>query len=630
MCGIFGLVFHDHRGANVNPALLDKMGMVLRHRGPDNYGKWTKGGVGLGHTRLSIIDLNVSGNQPMSNEDGSVWITFNGEIYNFPELRKELEAKGHVFRSHTDTETIVHLWEEEGVNCVDRLRGMFAFAIWDEKAGSLFLARDRFGKKPLFYSITGDRVVFGSEIKAILQDPDFKIEPDIMAIHQYLAYQSVPSPYCAFRGIRKLPPAHCVLLKRGDGEPKRYWRLNYWKKRQVKSERDIAALQEEIIERLTEAVRIRLMSEVPLGAFLSGGLDSSIVTALMSKVTGGAVKTFSIGFEQEEYNELPYARMVAQKYATDHHEYIVTPNARDIFPALVWHYNEPFADSSAIPTYYVCKLARELVTVVLNGDGGDENFAGYPRYLIDDATMAENMAEREAFLRQNREYYGDDAERLAELNKRRLAYYYRITHLHEIYKKELYTPEMKERVKGVYSVDLMLDRLKAATGQEFLDTLLELDFGLYMPDTLMVKVDIASMAHSLESRSPLLDHHFAEFVATIPAGLKLKNGVSKSILKSACEPYLPHDVIYRKKMGFGVPIDHWFRDELKDMVRDVLLSGRAMQRGYFRRQYIESLLDRHQKGGESWQYIIWNLLMLEFWHLMFVDKTMSAPPSAGV
>jgi len=635
MCGICGILnFDPTRPASER--LVEQMNHVLRHRGPDDSGVWVKGNVGLGQARLSIIDLSPLGHQPMCNEDGSVWITFNGEIYNFLELKEDLLRKGHQFRSQTDTETVIHLWEELGPACVEHLRGMFAFALWDERQQTLFLARDRMGKKPLFYAALPDRFIFGSEIKAILQDEDFEVAPDLEAIHYYLTYQSVPAPYCAFKGVKKLSPAHYLLVKDGEVTVQRYWDLSYRQKRPVVGEAGLRDLQEEIIERLREAVRIRLMSDVPLGAFLSGGIDSSIVVALMAGLMDQPVKTFSIGFKEDEYNELPYARMVAERYHTDHHEFIVKPDAQAIFPELVWHYNEPFADSSAIPTYYVSKLARQFVTVVLTGDGGDENFAGYPRY--------QNLAEYGL----NRSYPNwlrrwlkpaanlqmftrrqpptmQDRQRLKDLTQQRLLYYQRITHFSEYYQQSLYTADFFERLNGKFGVDIMLDKYRQSDAAAFLDATLYVDFNLYLPDTLMTKTDIAGMTHSLEARMPILDHHFIEFVATIPPELKLKDGtISKYIFKKAVEPYLPHEVIYRPKMGFGVPTDHWFRNELKDMTYDILLSQRALERGYFQKTYVQSMLDRHQ-NGENWQYLIWNLLMLEMWHLMFIDKTLAPP-----
>jgi asparagine synthase (glutamine-hydrolysing) len=635
MCGICGIVYTDPE-RQADPGLVERMAGVQSHRGPDDQGVWTKENVGLGHVRLSIIDLSPLGHQPMTNEDNSVWITFNGEIYNFLELREELLQKGHQFRSRTDTEVIVHLWEEEGVRCVERLRGMFAFAIWDNKAKVLFLARDRMGKKPLFYAMLPDRFLFGSEIKAILQDPEIKLEPDLRAIHYYLAYQSVPSPYCAFCGIQKLPPAHCLLVKQGTGEPRRYWKLSYKEKLTVSGPKAEQDLQEEILERLREAVRVRLVSDVPLGAFLSGGLDSSMIVALMAGIFNHSVKTFSISFAQEEYNEAHFARMVADRYHTDHHEFKVTPDAKAIFPELVWHYNEPFADPSAIPTYYVSQLARQHVTVVLNGDGGDENFAGYPRYAGNGHTgheagifpmlhqwLGEIWAWQE-FARQQQLWR--DPAALRYFSPRLFAYYWRITHVHELHQTHLYTDHMKAATAHYPAFQLMLGKYRASDARAFLDALLNLDLELYLPDTLMVKVDIASMAHSLEARAPMLDHHFLEFVAKIPPGLKLKNGnQSKYIFKKAAEPFLPGEIIYRPKMGFGVPTDYWFRHELKDLVRDTLLSPRATGRGYFRRDSLEKMLAEHISGRNNWQYVIWNLLMLELWHQMFIDQTLAPP-----
>ncbi len=636
MCGICGIVNHDPLQP-VTEEQIQRMSDTIRHRGPDDSGVYINNNVGLGFRRLAIIDLSPAGHQPMTNEDGSVWIIFNGEIYNYQEIRDELLAKGHQFRSRTDTETVLHLWEEEGERCVERLRGMFALAIWDSKQQCLFLARDREGKKPLFYAQLEDRLLFGSEIKTILQDPTFTISPDLEAIHLYLAYQSVPAPYSAFKGIKKLPPAHTLLYKNGQVTLRRYWKLSYKEKRLITTPQAERALQEEIIDQLREAVRIRLMSDVPLGAFLSGGIDSSIIVALMAGLMDHPVKTFSIGFTYEEYNELPYARQVAERYGTDHHEFIVTPDAEAIIPDLVWHYNEPFADSSAIPTYYVSKLAREHVTVILTGDGGDENFAGYPRYQNHgEYTLRKNylpalyhLLHPSGLMKTLAQHGGGwvkNLNRLKDLDQQKLMYYLRITHFHEGYQSQLYTPEFWESLNGLTSVDSMLNIYRESDASNFLDATLDLDLRLYLPNTLMTKTDIASMAHSLEARLPMLDHQFLEFAASIPPGLKLKDGTqSKYILKKAVEPYLPHEVIYRPKMGFGVPIEHWFRHELRDMVRDILLSRQAVERGYFQRKYIENMLDGHQRRGESWHYMIWNLLMLELWHLMFIDQTLPAP-----
>jgi asparagine synthase (glutamine-hydrolysing) len=636
MCGISGLVYFDPE-RRVDPETIARMNRVLHHRGPDDSGVWTGGNAGLGQARLSIIDLSPLGHQPMANEDGTVWITLNGEIYNYAELRQELEGKGHVFRSQTDTETIIHLWEQEGERCVERLRGMFAFALWDGRLKTLFLARDRMGKKPLFYAEMPDRIVFGSEIKAVLQDREIVPRPDLNAIHHYLAYQSVPAPFCAFEGLRKLPPAHTLTVRGGTSVLRRYWKLSYKDKIAVKGERAEAALQEEIIERLCEAVRLRLRSDVPLGAFLSGGIDSSLIVALMAGMIDRPVKTFSIGFAEKEYDERAYARMIAGRYGTEHQEFLVTPDAQAILPELVWHYNEPFADSSAIPTYYVAEMARRHVTVVLSGDGGDENFAGYPRYRItaggsDWRERIFNLARRAAGLAEYRsaEDPAGSRRRLRDLDPRRLQYYHRLTNFHESYQARFYMPEFRRRLGPVFTVDRMLDLFRASDSPDFLDGMMDVDFGLYLPDTLMTKTDIASMAHALEVRSPFLDHEFVEFAARIPSGLKLKYGSeSKWILKRAAAPYLVPEIIGRNKMGFGVPVEHWFRRELKDLVRDTLLSRRAAERGLFRIGEVESLLDRHQNKGENWATLIWNLLMLEMWHLMFIDRTMAPPAGHG-
>ena len=637
MCGISGIYYYDKQ-RRVTEELVGRMNQVLEHRGPDDAGIWVKENVGLGQARLAIIDLSPLGHQPMCNEDGSVWITFNGEIYNFPELRQFLISKGHQFRSHTDTEVIVHLWEEKGPRLVEDLRGMFAIALWDDRKKMLYLARDRMGKKPLFYADLADRIVFGSEIKAILQDPDFKVAPNLEAIHYYLTYQVVPSPYSAFQEIKKLPPAHYLIARDGNIEIKRYWHLSFQDKLRIENEKAEEDLQQEIIERLREAVRVRLISDVPLGAFLSGGVDSSIVVALMAGLMDQPVKTFSIGFTEDNFNELPYARMVAERYHTDHHEFVVTPDAKSIIPELVWHYNEPFADSSAIPTYYVSKMARQYVTVILTGDGGDENFAGYmryptlvqtpqdPNYPTNWRRMFRPPVSLLPYLPPNRRGLRD-LERMNSLSQNHLFYYYKLIHFYEPLFSQLYTPDIFQQLNHLFPIDIMLSKFRQSDGPDFIDSMLSVDLNFYLPDVLMTKTDIAGMTHSLEARMPFLDHPFLEFAARIPSNLKLKDQSDpKYILKKAVEPYLPREVIYREKMGFRVPIEKWFRGELKELTYDVLLSSTATQRGLFQRQFVQSMLDRHQ-AGENWQYRIWNLLMLELWFQMFVDHSLSSPTS---
>lgn len=628
MCGICGLVYQN-KDRHVEMSVLRSMTNPISHRGPDADGHWIEKNVGLGFRRLAIIDLSEAGNQPMGNEDGSVQIVFNGEIYNYSELREELISKGHVFRSATDTETIIHLWEEEGVDCVGKLRGMFAFAIWDDNRKSLFLARDRAGQKPLHYAELGDKILFGSEIKSILQHPEVNREADIDALHHYLAFQTVPSPMTAFRGVRKLPPAHWLLYQRGETQVRRYWTLSYKDKLgPPKESLDLARIEEEVISRLRDAVDMRLMSDVPLGAFLSGGIDSSLIVALMSQVMGQPVKTFSIGFENEAYNELEYARKIANRFSTDHHEFVVTPDARAILPELVWHYNEPFADSSAIPTYYVSKLAREYVTVVLTGDGGDENFAGYSRYMGQSSESAGRWTNGLEQLRTvvlgmgllNFSRPTESIKRLLRINLSRVEHYLKLTHFHEGYQRHLYTYDFMASLGDRRTIDWVLDLFNKTDAKSDLEKCLQVDFSFYLPDVLMTKMDIASMAHSLEARAPLLDHKFLEFVARIPANLKMRNGVSKFILKRAVARLLPDPVVNRPKMGFGVPIDDWFRGELKEMTYDILMSHSARERGYFKLDYVHSLIDRHQ-NGEDLHYLLWTLLMFELWHLRFIDSS---------
>ncbi len=628
MCGICGKVNLNNEPVGEN--LLGRMTSSLVHRGPDDSGIRISGNVGLGHRRLSIIDLSPQGHQPMCNEDGTVWIVYNGEIYNFLDLRPDLMAKGHTFRSRSDTETIIHLYEEYGTACLQYLRGMFAFAIWDERDKSLFIARDRIGKKPLYYYSDGKTFIFASEIKAILADERVERVPDHEAIHHYLTYQYVPSPWTAFRGIRKLPPAQYLILKNGEITLCRYWQLTYLPKHAIK-EKD---LKHEILERLKEAVRIRLISEVPLGAFLSGGIDSSAIVAVMAGMMNEPVKTFSIGFREEAYNELKFARMVADKYKTDHTEFMVEPDAVDILPKLVWHYNEPFADPSAIPTYYVSKLAREHVTVILNGDGGDENFAGYARYALNAFSEKVRRFFSPALVRAMHPLFmllphGGNPNSFFWRLKRFSQVYVRspelrnadmLCHFMAEMKSDLYTEAFRDEVSGTDSFDLLLAKFHEAGADNLLERTLYSDVMMYLPDALLVKVDVASMANSLEARSPFLDHELMEFVARVPAQLKLKGMTTKHILKETLRGILPDEVLFREKMGFGVPLDYWFRNELKEMAFDTLLGQRAMERGYFNRDYVREILDDHVSRKWNWQYHIFNLLMLELWHREFIDR----------
>ena len=588
---------------------------VLEHRGPDDEGVYVKGNVGLGHRRLSILDLTSAGHQPMTNEDGSVRIIFNGEIYNYQELRQGLIKKGHCFSSRTDTETIIHLYEEKSVGCLNELQGMFAFALWDEKKKRLFLARDRLGKKPLVYSLSSESLVFASEIKALLLDPEVEKEISPVALHHYLTYQYVPAPFSIFKSIHKLLPAHYLLYENGAAAIHRYWDVSYEPKLLHNSLQEYG---EHFLDVFKEAVRIRLGSDVPFGAFLSGGIDSSIVVAIMSTLLNRPVKTFSIGFEEEEYNELPYARMIADKYKTDHHEFIVKPDIADLLPKLIWSYNEPYADSSAVPTYYLAEMTRRHVTVALNGDGSDECFAGYPRHVLSSFAASYRRAADLCggrLIKRAAELLPEGRQRhsLSSRLKRFVRAFYEnpprqyvrsLCHFDNAMKANLCTRAFKETVQGIDSVAILEALYNKADGKAHLDKILYVDVMSYLPEDLLVKVDIASMAHSLEARSPFLDHRVIEFAASLPAELKLKGRETKHLLKHTLGDFLPREILFRKKMGFGVPIDRWLRRELKEMAHDMLLDKTAAGRGYFNTAAVQTLLSEHLSGVQKEVFVL--------------------------
>ena len=634
MCGIAGFVT---AGAPPSDADLEtrlwRMIATLRHRGPDDEGVWTDGTAGLAHSRLSIIDLSPAGHQPMASGDGSVWITFNGEIYNFGDIRQELAALGYPFRSRSDTETIVNGWHAWGPRIFSRLRGMFALALWDRRSQRLILARDRIGKKPLYWARTATGLVFGSEIKALLAWPGLSRVPDLTAIDHYLSLQYVPAPQTAFMGIHKLPAAHYLsVATAADGgidEPElvRYWQLPRPATAPLK--RPLRELRAELVAHLEEAVRLRLVSDVPLGAFLSGGIDSSAVVAMMARAGGGRVKTFSIGFAAAEYDETRYARLVAQRYGTDHEELIVEPDAVAVLPRLVWHYGEPFADPSAVPTWYVAELARRRVTVALTGDGGDECFLGYSRYQAmrhldrldrmprwGGAAVARLLAaapgtvQRKLRLRQIRAVL--EAPRSAPAQR----YAPTIAFFADRDKGEGYGAAMRG-ISSHSALDL-LEPYFAEAGS-LVGGANWADIHTYLPDDLMVKVDVASMAHGLEARSPLLDHVLLEWAAGLPDAVKIAGGVTKALFKTAMAPYLPREILYRPKRGFGCPIDRWFRGELKELAYDILLSQSARERGLFRPDYVTRLLDEHCTFQFDHQTRLWALLMLELWFRMWID-----------
>lgn len=634
MCGICGKIHHDPEHP-ADPALIRRMCRTLAHRGPDDEGVLVRGRIGLGHRRLSILDLSPAGAQPMANEDGSLQIVLNGEVYNYRELREGLEARGHRFRSHTDTETVIHLYEDEGTDCLHKLRGMFAFALWDGRSRTLFLARDRLGKKPLVYSMTAEGLVFASELRALLCDPAVAQDIDPIALHHYLTYQYVPCPRTIFSAVKKLPPGHYAVYRDGRLMMHRYWNLSYSRKLSYASPQEY---REHFLAVFREAVRIRLRSDVPLGAFLSGGIDSSIVVAVMSGMMDRPVKTFSIGFEEKEYDELPYARIIADRFDTDHHEFVVKPDIQDVLPKLVLQYGEPFADSSAVPTYYVARMTRQHVTVALNGDGGDESFAGYPRYPETVAAARwQQRASRtgmpivrrllDALPRSDNPLsLPERLKRFAGLLCSDVPHWYMrtISHFEDSAKQRLYSRAFAEQVGHIAASDYIAALYAAADGNAVLDRLLHVDVLSYLPEDLLVKVDIASMAHGLEARSPFLDHEVMEFAAALPPEFKLKGRQTKYFLKTAFADLIPREILNRPKMGFGVPIDRWLRDELYPMTSDLLLDTTAEGRGYFEQSAVRHLLDEHRSGRVNHCYRIWNLLWLELWHRIFIDNTMSA------
>jgi len=627
MCGIAGKL-NFNSGRQVSLKLIQEMNKVLSHRGPDDEGIYIKKNIALGNRRLKVIDLSEAAKQPMANEDKTCWIVFNGEIYNFRDLRKDLIKKGHQFISLSDTEVILHLYEDFGENCLEYLRGMFAFAIWDEKKQKLFLARDRLGKKPLKYFIGPDFLIFASELKAILKDPEVPKKPDFEAIHYYLTFQFAPSPLTGFKNIKKLPPAHYLICQNGKIEIKRYWKLDFSQKLDL-SEKE---WKKEILQKLEESVKLRMISDVPLGAMLSGGTDSSTIVALMSKLSAKPIETFSIGFEEQDYNELPYAKIIAEKFKTNHHEFIVKPNAIEILPRLAYSYEEPYADSSAIPTFYLSEFTRKYVTVALNGDGGDENFAGYnrynalkifyllqklPKFTTNITQQGLALAAKIIFSESKKGKVIKLIKKLSESPER--GYLQLISYFNKEEKERIYTDSFKEKIKDIDSFEIVKEKFEETYSFDFLDKILYTDINLCLPEDLLVKMDIATMANSLEARSPLLDHQFMELTAKIPSDLKLKGQNKKYIFKKALEDFLPKEILYRKKMGFGVPIEKWFRNELKNYIYEILLSKRFLSREIFKKEEVKRILDNHIQRNQNCAYQIWALLFLEHWFKVYFN-----------
>jgi len=622
MCGIVGKLNFNRKP--IAESTIARMCDAIIHRGPDDSGILCDRYVGLGARRLSIIDL-ARGHMPMSNEDESIWIVYNGEIYNFLELRQELIRSGHQFATRTDTEVIIHLYEQYGVDCLQYLNGMFAFAIWDQRRQRLFLARDRLGQKPLCYALMPWGLSFASEIYALLQDAAIPRELDYKALDLYLALMYVPSPLTIFKAIRKLRPAHYLVWENDQVSIKRYWDIPYGTKRDITEEEAV----EELRFLLKDAVRRRLISDVPLGAFLSGGIDSSIVVSLMSELMSEPVKTFSIGYTSESNDELQYARQVAQRYKTDHHEFIVKPQLVDILPKLSQHYGEPFGDESAVATYYVSQLARQSVTVALSGDGGDEAFGGYvrcisalhplgliPSYLQDGLrSFARNVGRGN--VRHSLGALKGTAlgivSAFRELNRPLLAFANRMTFLSSSMRRRLYSDDFMHQL-DTNSTPWAVRNLSADKKHwVVLDKMFYLDQSIYLPDDILVKVDIASMANSLEVRSPMLDYRVVELCASLPPHMKIQNGETKRIFRRAFGNLLPYEILVREKMGFSIPIDEWMRNDLYPMTFELLTDRSARERGLFNQAWIKEMLGRHKNGIGSYARQLWLLLNFEIW-----------------
>jgi len=637
MCGIVGL--RGREGETVDAASVRRMCATIVHRGPDDEGIYTCGPCGLGMRRLSIIDL-AGGRQPIHNEDRSVHVVFNGEIYNFPELRRELEGRGHQFYTHSDTEVIVHLYEEMGADCVKQLRGMFAIALYDESRKSLLLARDRLGKKPLYYALREGRLYFGSEIKTILAiAPELASGINSRALLQFFSLQYIPDPNSAFRDIHKLPPGHLLEYSGGEAKIRQYWDLPAYGTNLAGSEEECL---DELERRLAEAVRIRLISDVPLGALLSGGIDSSVVVALMARASQAPVKTFSIGFAKQDFNEAPFARAVAEKFGTEHHEFVVEPNIAETLTHLTSMMEEPFGDSSMIPTYHVSRIARQHVTVALTGDGGDELFAGYDRYPVHIARMKyERIPDWAGRIFRNTIY----PTLPPSLRGRRFLFNVSLPG------RERYLDAVgfltTDRERGLFSEDFLASANGAGVLEEVsryydeaqapdrISRLLYLDTKTYLTADVLTKVDRMSMATSLEVRCPILDHVFVEWVTSLPSSWKYRGGTRKYLLRKLAER-LGVPGVNRPKQGFAMPLSHWWKEDLREDLLAILLEPKTLQRGYLNTQAVRHLVGEHLSGRRDYGQELWLLLIFELWHRNFLESRNSivtqrnAPVAASI
>lgn len=635
MCGIAGKLFLDGQQP-VDRDLIDWMLAVIAHRGPDGQGKYFSGPVGLGHRRLAIIDLST-GDQPMTNENGTIWLVYNGEIYNFPELREELIRKGHKFHSTSDTEVIIHLYEEYGTECVSRLRGMFAFALWDDTTKRLFLARDRVGIKPLYYVNTGKALLFASEIKALLCDPTVRREVDPATIHRFLSFLYLPGDQTLFQGIRKLEPGHYLIAQQGQVSCHRYWDLYF---QPDGAGRDLNSACDELRALMTKTVREHMISDVPVGVLLSGGVDSTIVLSCAVQETSKRINTFTIGFEGEEFDdERPFARLVAERFGTEHHEMTISPGEFSGFlPAYVRHMEEPVCEAPAIALYYVSKLARQHVTVVLSGEGGDEAFGGYQTYrnLLLLERIKRVAGPLKGLLGTGVGWFGGingfgKFKKYAPLCKTPLsAYYYSRVgtpfSYFNLHREELCTPDFRASINDGSDARIIERLFQQVDGQGVtqhpLNRMLYVDTKTWLPDDLLIKADKMTMANSLELRVPLLDHLVLEFAARLPANFKVKGWATKRILKEAFKSRIPREVIERRKTGLPVPLRRWMRNDLAEFVRETLFSSRALGRGYFKKSAVEQLLQRNATDGALMKEVF-SLLTLEMWHTEFLDTPLT-------
>jgi asparagine synthase (glutamine-hydrolysing) len=620
MCGICGFI-NNQQSVENEPTLLKKMCEVMIHRGPDEDGYYLKNNVALGHRRLSIIDLS-SGSQPMSNDNKSIWIVFNGEIYNFPEIKKALVNKGFSFKTRSDTEVIIKAYEAYGIDLLQHLNGMYAFAIWDENKKRLMLARDRMGKKPLYYYVSKQQFIFASELKAILLHPEVRRDINIEAVDKYFSLGYVPSPLTIFSDISKLRPAHYLLYQDGRVNIEQYWDVQYGQNGNPRSEDDYIDELEEILQK---AIKRRLISDVPLGAFLSGGLDSSAVVALMSKISNEPVKTFTIGFSEQTYSEVNDAKCVADKFHTDHQEFTVETNAIELLPKLIWHFDEPFADSSAVPTFYVSKMAREHVTVILSGDGGDELFAGYWRYIWQDKFNKFKKIPR--YLReqllgkfaQSLPFNAKGKNYLLEISQLEKKQNLELLQIYPYIKSDIYSHEFKTELKHFDHAESLIHYWENMPVSPQLSRMQYFDTKMYLPEDILVKVDRMSMANSLETRAPLLDYHLVEFAAKIPAELQMKDGKGKYIFRKMASRILPAQILTKKKQGFAIPANEWFKTDLYDYAYDLLSTDRFRNRGYFNQKNVELMLREHRRGRRDYSNWIWTLIIFELWYQTFLD-----------